>query len=141
MWPASRHYNQQRPRACLACPHVTQAAGPCCRPLRWSQSVSLRRLPGCICCLSLREPLGSCSSSYLASWLKAHTLFSLLCRPCCRRAGECGGLPQPGWQAGASPQPSGPQRRPAAAESCGRERLLPSRPAGGAGKCPCPSER
>lgn len=41
--PASRHYNQQRPWARLACPHVTQAAGLFCRPLQRSQSVSLRR--------------------------------------------------------------------------------------------------
>lgn len=38
----SRHYDQQRPWACLACPHVAPAPGPFCRPLHWSRSVSLR---------------------------------------------------------------------------------------------------
>lgn len=42
-WPASRHYDQQRPWACLACPHVMQAAGLFCCPLQRSQSISLRR--------------------------------------------------------------------------------------------------
>lgn len=139
-WPASRHYNQQRPWARLACPRVTQAAGLFCRPLQRSQSVSLRSTTLHLLFLS-EGATGKLLQQLFSLMAKStHALFFALISPLLRTgsAGSCSPslrhfalagkrVPQLGCHAGQALALPGPprrgERRVIAVQACSRGKL------------------
>lgn len=139
-WPASRHYNRQRPWARLACPHVTQAAGLFCRPLQRSQSVSLRSTTLHLLFLS-EGAIGKLLQQLFSLVAKStRALFFALISPLLRTgsAGSCSAslhrfalagkrVPQLGCRAGQALALPGPprrgERRAITAQACSRGKL------------------
>ena len=134
-WPPSRHYSRDSPRARLSCPRVTRgsAAVLCAQPAQLAHELYQAAFAAAL--------WGGRGEAAPAAHGEKHTLF-LLFLPCCGEGRGRGGLlplsalpvgleaggpaGRPAGRAHLGPALGG-EGRPAAVESCGRERLLPGR--------------